>query len=453
MFDNLIGQGELRALLEGDIRGGKLPPSLLLSGPPASGKLTTALELARVLSCEAADVGAWNCACASCSRHRALAHPDLLLFGRRSFPEEIPAAFDTFAATPGKAGSFFFIRAVRKLGKRFEQVLWEGEEAKLGKAASLVNDLEERLAFIDPDALWSTSGGPPTADGQAAAKRLKDALKAAEEIVPIASKLEAFVPDMPPVAQVRAVEHWARLAPWGRRKTVVIENAEAMNESARNALLKILEEPPASVVFVLVTPRRQAMMRTILSRVRTYPFAVRGAEASREVLEKVFRAEVAPVEGGGPALLSPERWLASKRAFPPERARHFASGLVAAVLAERLAAGLAHGQALAETGETAAAEGIDIASALASSLAGTKDLGQKDEAYAGSLDALFAAIEDILGETLRGPGLLAADLSWMAKAAEILREARLRRDSFNLPGPTLLETLAYKLRDAGGAEA
>lgn len=441
MFDNLIAQGEAVALLEGDIRGGRLPPSILLSGPPASGKLTAALELARVLSCEEAGPGAWNCPCPSCSRHRALIHPDLLLLGRRSFPEEINAAFDTFATAQGKAGAFFFIRALRKLAKRFDQQLWEGEETKLAKAAGLVNDLEERLVFIDPEA-GAAAGGE--------GRKPKEALKAAEELVLIATKLEALVPDMPPVSQIRCVEHWARLAPWGRRKAVIIENADAMNESARNALLKILEEPPPSVVFALVTPRRQAMMRTILSRVRTYPFAARDAAASREVLAKVFRAEVAPVEGSGPALLTPERWLASKRAFPPERARQFATGLLGAIVGERLATGCAHGDGLREAGEAAAAEGLDIASALAAALAGSKDLGQKDESYAGSFDALFAAIESLFGESLRRADLEALDLAWMTAASALLREARLRREAFNLPAGTLLETLAYKLRDIGG---
>ncbi|HUX37169.1 MAG TPA: DNA polymerase III [Rectinemataceae bacterium] len=441
MFDNLIGQEEARALLEGDIRGDSLPPSLLLSGPPASGKLTAALEVARILSCEAELPGAWACPCPACSRHRSLSHPDLLLLGRRSFPEEIAAALDTLAAAPGKAGAYFFIRAIRKLEKRFDASLWEGEESKLSKAAGLLADLEERLSFLDPE-----SGNPVT----------PAMLKEAAAIVAIATKLGAMVPDMPPVAQVRSVEWWARLAPWGRRKTVIIENADAMNESSRNALLKILEEPPPSVSFVLVSARRHAMMRTILSRVRSYPFWARDAASSREVLAKVFRVDLAKLEGEGPALLTPERWLASKRALPPEQARHFASDLVAAIVAGRLDRGAAHGSFLAEAGRTAGAEGLDIAGAIAATLAGTKDLGQKDEAFADSFDAILSAIEESLGEALRASGLGAGDLAWMATAADILREARVRSESFNLPAATLLETLAYRLRDIGianGAEA
>ena len=64
-----------------------------------------------------------------------------------------------------------------------------------------------------------------------------------------------------------------------------------MNESCRNALLKILEEPPSDVVFILTTTRRGAVMPTILSRVRTYNFTQRTQVQEREVLDRVFHAD------------------------------------------------------------------------------------------------------------------------------------------------------------------
>ncbi|MFV0449662.1 MAG: DNA polymerase III subunit delta' [Vibrio sp.] len=46
----------------------------------------------------------------------------------------------------------------------------------------------------------------------------------------------------------------------------VIEPAEAMNESAANALLKTLEEPPEKCVFVLIAAKVSALLPTIVSR-------------------------------------------------------------------------------------------------------------------------------------------------------------------------------------------
>ena len=49
-------------------------------------------------------------------------------------------------------------------------------------------------------------------------------------------------------------------------KTVIIENANRMTSAAANALLKVLEEPPQGVLFILTAPSTGAVMPTILSR-------------------------------------------------------------------------------------------------------------------------------------------------------------------------------------------
>ncbi len=46
----------------------------------------------------------------------------------------------------------------------------------------------------------------------------------------------------------------------------IIEPAEAMNESAANALLKTLEEPPEKCVFILIASKANALLPTIVSR-------------------------------------------------------------------------------------------------------------------------------------------------------------------------------------------
>lgn len=53
-------------------------------------------------------------------------------------------------------------------------------------------------------------------------------------------------------------------------RVVLIWLAEHMNTSAANKLLKILEEPPARTVFLLVAESTENMLQTILSRVQTH---------------------------------------------------------------------------------------------------------------------------------------------------------------------------------------
>ena len=69
------------------------------------------------------------------------------------------------------------------------------------------------------------------------------------------------------IEQIRKlVEFAGRTAGFGLRKVVVIAPAENMNISAANALLKVLEEPPANTHLLLVSHRPHGLPATIRSR-------------------------------------------------------------------------------------------------------------------------------------------------------------------------------------------
>lgn len=274
MFENLIAQSA-SSLLADDITASRLPPSMLFSGPAASGKLTAALELARVLSCQDGRAE-WACACPSCNRHRELSHPDLLLMGGRDCSPEIRAAGAALLRSGAPAARYLFMRAVRKLMLRFDQSFNEGDDPRFAKAASYLADLDERLEELHPSR-------PLTEDKEALAKSVDAIISRSEKLE------EECLSDSIPVNQVRMASSWARLTANGKHKVLIIENADRMQESARNAFLKILEEPPVNVVFILTTSRRGAIMPTILSRVRTYAFIERDLASQQEVITRVFR--------------------------------------------------------------------------------------------------------------------------------------------------------------------
>ena len=54
------------------------------------------------------------------------------------------------------------------------------------------------------------------------------------------------------------------------KKIYILKNGQNMNEQAQNALLKILEEPPVYVYFIIVTESKSTMLETILSRVQMF---------------------------------------------------------------------------------------------------------------------------------------------------------------------------------------
>jgi DNA polymerase III subunit delta' len=57
-----------------------------------------------------------------------------------------------------------------------------------------------------------------------------------------------------------------------RNKVIVIDNAENITWEAANRLLKVLEEPPAGFVFILVSANPEMLLPTILSRCIKYEF-------------------------------------------------------------------------------------------------------------------------------------------------------------------------------------
>jgi len=69
------------------------------------------------------------------------------------------------------------------------------------------------------------------------------------------------------VEQVRALSDFLGIAAYrGGRRLVVLAPAEAMNATAANTLLKMLEEPPPATVFVLVADELDDVLPTIRSR-------------------------------------------------------------------------------------------------------------------------------------------------------------------------------------------
>ncbi len=150
MFENIIGQTSIVQTLKQELETRSFPSAALFYGSSFSGKLSTALEVARVLTC--GQKGEWSCSCPACRKQRLLIHPNTILLGWRYFDLEIAAAADVFQRTRQLSAQYLFVRAVRKLTRRFDPILWEGEEAKIRRIESVLAEIEEHLDTFEPAA-------------------------------------------------------------------------------------------------------------------------------------------------------------------------------------------------------------------------------------------------------------------------------------------------------------
>lgn len=69
------------------------------------------------------------------------------------------------------------------------------------------------------------------------------------------------------ISQIRNLRNEAFIKPHQAQKRVfVIDSADTMNDQSQNALLKVLEEPPQTVMFILIAENKSSLLDTITSR-------------------------------------------------------------------------------------------------------------------------------------------------------------------------------------------
>ncbi|MBQ0024684.1 MAG: DNA polymerase III subunit gamma/tau [Bacteroidales bacterium] len=75
------------------------------------------------------------------------------------------------------------------------------------------------------------------------------------------------------VDDIRQLTDTVRIPPQvGRYSVYIIDEVHMLTQSAFNAFLKTLEEPPAHAIFILATTEKHKILPTILSRCQTYDF-------------------------------------------------------------------------------------------------------------------------------------------------------------------------------------
>ena len=181
------------------------------------------------------------------------------------------------------------------------------------------------------------------------------------------------------IDQVRDVIDRANYRPFeGRRRAVIVDEADALVTAAQNALLKTLEEPPSASVFILVSSMPDVLLPTVRSRCRPLRFG-----------------ELAPAEVAGVLIRDHEYSEAEARAAAAE-----ADGSIGRALAAR-SVDRTEARALAQRLLHQTARVTDPARRLDAA----KDLAGKTSGGASERDQLAVCLR-ALASLLRDLGIL-----------------------------------------------
>ncbi|MEI7694735.1 MAG: DNA polymerase III subunit delta' [Chlorobium sp.] len=210
-WNNIIGQQQQIRVLQKALETGRFAHAYLFTGPEGSGKESVAFEIAALLNCRN---GAHNNLAGSCG-----ACPDCQKVGEFMHPN-VEYIFPVESALLDAGDS------AKKENKRFTEAK-ERYDTLLGK--------KRENPYFSP---------------------------AMERSMGILTE------------QIITLQHKALFMPnEGSKKIFIISQAERLHPSAANKLLKLLEEPPAHVIFILVSSRPEALLPTIRSRCQAVKFS------------------------------------------------------------------------------------------------------------------------------------------------------------------------------------
>jgi DNA polymerase-3 subunit delta' len=141
------------------------------------------------------------------------------------------------------------------------------------------------LAIDLAQALNCEGSGPPCGQCRSC-QRIRESKHADVTIIGLDSRTEIGIDD------IRGLQRLANLPPYeGKCKVLIIDGAEYLSIEAANALLKILEEPPPRVVWLLLAAEEARLLPTTISRCQRLELKPVPSERVQEVLINAYNVD------------------------------------------------------------------------------------------------------------------------------------------------------------------
>ncbi|PKL03061.1 MAG: hypothetical protein CVV53_10220, partial [Spirochaetae bacterium HGW-Spirochaetae-9] len=197
MFEALMPyRKESSTLLSQQIAAQVFPQAILFSGARYGGRLTLAMETARVLSCQ--DDGAGWCTCTSCKQFATYGMSNVVVVGTRDHKSRIEAALVNFAELRTEESRRQLVRTMRIMLLQYHGALLESADQKGSSAFDAASNVDEALMEIE-----SASPG----DFPRLAEMIRSVLK------PLYAQFKRTVTLS--IGQVRSLQEWTMQTSFG----------------------------------------------------------------------------------------------------------------------------------------------------------------------------------------------------------------------------------------------
>lgn len=270
MFEKLkVTQFLLASELELSIRSNNFSQSSLFHGNQYSSKMTAAIECAKALSCleDKND----DCVCNSCMAFNSFTMQNVVIISNRNYQTRVDSAIASFNNLRDDFSKKNLIEVIRILLLSYHSCLYTDKKKTLFNAAYEVN--EKLIEFVYHKEAYGIR------EAKSFTKSLSTLLK------PLLDQDKKNLTNLS-VDSVRALQSWvSQTKIKDKAQVIIIEGIENSNDSVRNSLLKILEEPGEGVYFILLSEDPSRIMKTILSRVRRYYFPPIDIDTQKLILE------------------------------------------------------------------------------------------------------------------------------------------------------------------------
>lgn len=223
-WETILGQEKQKEVLRRAIRLGRLPNAYLFIGPEGVGKEAVALEVAKILNCDSPDARSNAKACGVCE-------------SCQKFAELTHPNLELVFPVEG-----ILLENISESSSKREK-----QEEALEKLKQLYEEKRRNPYFT---------------------MQMDKAMGILTKQVELLIDKSVFKPS------------------GGKTRVFIISQAERMNQESANKLLKLLEEPPHYVLFILISSRPEQLLPTIVSRCQPIRFALLSTDLIAERLKQ-----------------------------------------------------------------------------------------------------------------------------------------------------------------------